>query len=217
MHAQLAHINRVTFVLTCTPFTDVHTIYGTAHSCCSLMLLCSEGAHCIYDAFATEDIEGKMMSAVAHARRDQDVLHLQASTLQKDQEETFGSYNSGGSVADGSARNITSIQACCGCLKDMFHDLNFIPPSLFVELMKSPCKTHDPLNDDDTHMDDDEVALEQQREEGFEWDGVAEEVAQLLDTASGYMQCAGDWLGVQVAALASATMHCLSVEAAEQE
>lgn len=181
------------------------------------MLLCSEGAHCIYDAFATEDIEGKMMSAVAHARRDQDVLHLQASTLQKDQEETFGSYNSDGSVADGSARNITSIQACCGCLKDMFHDLNFIPPSLFVELMKSPCKTHDPLNDDDTHMDDDEVALEQQREEGFEWDGVAEEVAQLLDTASGYMQCAGDWLGVQVAALASATMHCLSVEAAEQE
>ena len=58
-----------------------------------------------------------------------------------------------------STANVTSIQTCCGCLSALFSQLpgGFIPTDVLPTVMQSPCKMHDPLQDDDANMDDDEV------------------------------------------------------------
>ena len=62
-------------------------------------------------------------------------------------------------VGDDAANNVTGIQTCCGCLPSLFEQLpgGFIPSDVLPTVMQSPCKMHDPLQDDDANMDDDEV------------------------------------------------------------
>lgn len=55
--------------------------------------------------------------------------------------------------------NVTNLQTCCGCLPELFSSLpgGFIPTDVLPTVMQSPCLMHDPLEDDDLNMDDDEV------------------------------------------------------------
>ena len=79
--------------------------------------------------------------------------------------KTTVSYNHGNGVGRNkgsfglASANVTNLQTCCGCLPALFSKLagGFIPTDVLPTVMRSPCPMHDPLQDDDLNMDDDEV------------------------------------------------------------
>merc|ERR1712127_732945 len=101
-------------------------------------------ARCVYTAFASNNNTDLAVTAAAAAA----ATPLGASEA----EEVFG-------VSDRGRTNVTDIQTCCGCLPSLFAQLpgGFIPSDVLPTVMQSPCKMHDPLQDDDANMDDDEV------------------------------------------------------------
>ena len=132
-------------------------------------------SHCVYTTFA-----------------EQDSAQLKLASAGGDDGKPFGP---GFGVTVGS--NITLIQTCCPCLESLFSRNGMIPSAAFVALMESPCKTHDPLDDDDANMDDDEVALEE------DW-RVARVLRQSLANATRSLQY---WFEQAAAALATCVSY----------
>lgn len=96
--------------------------------------------------------------------------------------------------AQANGSNVTGIQTCCGCLPSLFAQLpgGFIPADVLPTLMQSPCKMHDPLQDDDANMDDDEV-----HRAG-------------LDLAPSFVADATGWLAAQISAMANCVYTAFS-------